>query len=430
MAKVISLILTKFLDSAVRTHVRDDDFIDQLNHWATAGILTALAIGVGAKQFVGEPIHCWIPAEYKKKDYQKYSDSYCWIYPMYSFSFDEPIPAKASDRWFNDISYYRWVFIMFLLQAFMFKFPNLIWKHLKNYCGLNVAKLIGMAWDTNMLTQDKRDEKMEHMAVFIDKWLTTYTQYKYNVFTRFRDKFSRVMFCFGKHSGTYLNGLYMFVKLLYMANVIGQFFLLSSFLDLNFWMFGLSAMKTLNKQGHWEDYENFPRIGLCDYKIRQLQNLQTYTVQCVLSINLFLEKMYLILWFWLILMVAFDSVNLLQWIIRGLRPHSGESFLVKYLHLMDVDTKEEKKDFVRFVHSYLRSDGVFMLRMVAENTSEIMVLDLIKHLWKKFKELHCLKDADADQVVENGAAFSPGPSAPSIDDEDEDFEPIEPKKIL
>lgn len=314
---------------------------------------------------------------------------------------------------------------MFLLQAFLFKFPNLVWQNLKNYSGLNVSKLVEMAWDASTLTQDKRDEKMGHMAVFIDQWLKTYSQYKYNVLTRFRDKCSRVVFCFGKRAGTYLSGLYIFIKFLYFVNIIGQFFLLSAFLDLNFWSFGISALKFLGKQGNWQDHYNFPRIGYCDYKIRQLQNVQTFTVQCVLSINLFLEKMYLILWFWLLILLVFNSVNLLQWMVKSLRPHSGESFLMKYILLLGIDSNDQKKLFMKFVHTYLRADGMFMLRIMALNTNEMLVLDLIKHLWEKFKDAHNVKDND-DDITPNGSSATPFPSAPIVENDDDS---LPPKKI-
>lgn len=89
--------------------IHDDDAVDQLNHWATVGLLMALALGTGAKQFVGTPIHCWLPAEYKHKMYQGYADSYCWINSMYYIPFNEAIPFSEEDRWEFDFNFYRFV---------------------------------------------------------------------------------------------------------------------------------------------------------------------------------------------------------------------------------------------------------------------------------------------------------------------------------
>ncbi|GFS13003.1 innexin, partial [Elysia marginata] len=432
-AKVIGSMLTAFANVAMRSRIRDDDVIDQLNHWATVGVLAALAVGTGTKQFVGDPIHCWNPAEYKKKYYQKYADSYCWIHPMYNVFMEEEIPFEPQDRWFNDVGFYRWVFLMFLLQAFFFKVPNILWKQLKNYSGLNVSKIVGMTLDTQMMTQEKRDEQMDHVAIFVNRWLKTYSQYRFNTITRIRDKLSTVFWCFGKRSGTYLTGLYMFTKLLYFVNIIGQFFLLSAFLDLNFWTFGLNALNTFNKKGRWRDYYNFPRVGYCDFKIRQMANVQRYTVQCVLSINMFLEKMYLVVWFWFMFLLIANMINFTQWLFRALFPNAGERFLSKYLLLLGIDKKAEKALFRKFVRSHLHPDGIFMLRIVAGNTSEILTLDLVRHLWDMFKSVHGLKQAgetEADPGNENpkdgGGGVPPltrQPSAPIVEENDDNLPP-------
>ena len=284
-----------------------------------------------------------------------------------------------------------------------------------------------------MMTQDKRDEQMEHVAIFVDRWLKTYSQYRFNALTRIRDKLSTVFWCFGKRSGTYLTGLYMFTKLLYFVNVIGQFFLLSAFLDLNFWTYGLEAIYTLNKMGRWRDYYNFPRVGLCDFKIRQLQNIQPYTVQCVLSLNMFLEKMYLIVWFWLVFLLVADMINFGQWLFRALFPRQGERFLAKYLLLLGIDKKQEKVLFKKFVNKHLHPDGIFMLRIVAGNTSEILTLDLVRHLWDRFKRVHGLKPAEEvegppgnEGPRDSGSGHAPlvrQPSAPVVEEDDDNLPP-------
>ena len=99
--------LLSFANLASRGKIRDDDAVDQLNHWATVGLLTALAVGTGAKQFVGVPIKCWLPAQYKKKWYNHYANNYCWVSHMYYVPFSEAIAWEEDDRWEHDISFYR-----------------------------------------------------------------------------------------------------------------------------------------------------------------------------------------------------------------------------------------------------------------------------------------------------------------------------------
>ena len=321
----------------------------------------------------------------------------------------------------------RWVTVMFLLQALLFKLPNLLWKELKGYSGLNVEKVVGITQETSMLTPEERQKKLANAAAFMHRWLQTYAMYKFNAIARFREKFSGIFFCFGKRTGTYLTGLYMFIKMLYVANIIGQFFMLSAFLGLNYWNFGLDAMTTFTKTGRWQDHYTFPRIGLCDYKIRQMANVQTFSVQCVLSINLFLEKMYLMLWFWMIGMLAANIVNLCLWFVDNVIPTRNERFMFAYAKMMGLETKHDMTIFRLFAFNYLRRDGVFIIRMVAKNTSSLLALDLVKELWKCFSE--DLEKRDRRNGAPRTLPRQPSAPAEESDGEDEVDAGATPEKL-
>ncbi|VDK69281.1 unnamed protein product [Gongylonema pulchrum] len=43
----------------------DDDVVDRCNYLLTNIMLAICAVTVAAKQYVGEPLQCWLPAEFK-----------------------------------------------------------------------------------------------------------------------------------------------------------------------------------------------------------------------------------------------------------------------------------------------------------------------------------------------------------------------------
>ncbi|KAK6165287.1 hypothetical protein SNE40_022239 [Patella caerulea] len=112
----------------LRNQIRDDDFVDVMNHIVTPGILLLAATATYLSQWMGEPIHCWTPAEYKEeKNFQKYVDSFCWITEMYNVPMDTELPKLKEDRGENLVGFYRWVSVLLLLQALMFKLPHVLW---------------------------------------------------------------------------------------------------------------------------------------------------------------------------------------------------------------------------------------------------------------------------------------------------------------
>lgn len=63
---------------------------------------------------------------------------------------------------------------------------------------------------------------------------------------------------------------------MYVANVIGQFYLLNGFLGMDFNSFGYNVLEGLQESKNWRESPRFPRVTLCDFRIRQLQNIQRF----------------------------------------------------------------------------------------------------------------------------------------------------------
>jgi hypothetical protein len=56
----------------------DDDCFDRINHRWTSALLIGFALIVSTTQYVGAPIHCWVPKHFTGS-WEDYTNSFCWI---------------------------------------------------------------------------------------------------------------------------------------------------------------------------------------------------------------------------------------------------------------------------------------------------------------------------------------------------------------
>ncbi|VDK72278.1 unnamed protein product, partial [Gongylonema pulchrum] len=126
----------------------DDDFVDRLHYYYTSTLLLVAAatlisyalfliqsqVLMSLKMFGGRPIECWVPAEYRG-GWEDYTEMFCWARSTYWVSFDEEIPENISDREKRMVSYYQWTPFFFVICAFLFYAPCLIWRMMYDKSG-------------------------------------------------------------------------------------------------------------------------------------------------------------------------------------------------------------------------------------------------------------------------------------------------------
>jgi len=215
--------------------------------------------------------------------------------------------------------------------------------------------------------------------------------------------------------GYYTTTVYMLIKVVYIANVIGQFFMMNRYLapEYNWWGFGI-----LNDLAHgrqWHESGHFPRVTLCDFTIRRLGQSQTYTIQCVLVLNMLNEKLYLFLWWWFLLVAVVSILNLLYWLAVSFNPMSRRRFVARYLMARNIvkapPSPELQQPVKEFVDSYLKPDGVLLLRLISANAGEIACMNLIEQLWPlQFRTLSPMHSKIAPTPDTEGFIESPDSS--------------------
>uniref|UniRef100_A0A914VH76 Innexin n=1 Tax=Plectus sambesii TaxID=2011161 RepID=A0A914VH76_9BILA len=129
------------------------------------------------------------------------------------------------------------------------------------------------------------------------------------------------------HCGMYITLLYLFVKLLNIINVFSQLAILNGFLGPEYTWWGVEILNDLLNGRQWEDSGHFPRVTMCDVTIRAFGNIQTWSVQCVLVMNMFNEKIFLFLWWWFCLVGVLTTLNFLYWLTISVCSSSSYSFI-------------------------------------------------------------------------------------------------------
>ena len=174
----------------------------------------------------------------------------------------------------------------------------------------------------------------------------------------------------------------MICKVLYLVNMVVQLIMMNEILGSDYHLYGFHVLSSLLQGKEWRSAERFPRATMCDLKVRRLGNLQRYTVQCVLPINLFNEMIFLIAWFWIVILLVVSVYAMISWIAKLTSSGDDTRFIEKHLKYRNRIPKDS--DLKDFVESGLRKDGVFVMRLIGINTDAVTVTDVVNALWKNY----------------------------------------------
>ncbi|VIO96943.1 Uncharacterized protein BM_BM17658 [Brugia malayi] len=369
------------------TPLPDGDTADRINYCFSTTLLVILSAFISGWSFVGSPIQCWFPAYYRGW-WIEYALDYCFIQNTYFIPFTDvvpdnywdiaehviPVPKNITQRQDRLIGYYQWVPFILAFQAFLFYLPVVMWRTIYATVGIKV----GVICDTcsirsNMIAKD-RLRNLEKVASFL--------AYERDIHSSLNGK---------KHhhlsSGRFLISAYLLMKLLYALNALLQFWIIKKLLGVESIWWGAQVFDDLIHGLEWPQTGNFPRVTLCDFAVRVLGNLHRHTVQCVLMINMFNEKIFLFLWFWLLIISTISVISFLKWLFASFMNGSGREMIGIYLEKIDpaiAHTTRLRALIDEFIVEKLRPDGVFLLQLVKDNSGDIVTCELIATLWRRF----------------------------------------------
>lgn len=381
MSLVLSNIGKAFGDASLI-----DDGVDRFHRKFMVSFLAVVCVILGGKQFVGDPIHCFLTSDVSSQS--DYINSYCWTASTYQILPDEDDPfdpfrqgligdKKNGDRIDNTgkgtkkfISYYQWIPIVLCLQSVSFYIPYLIWRNLAKNSGLHLPNLMKGIYElAKVQTNDKsREFILKDASSLINQYLKTKTR-----------NLSLIpsLLVFSFFTG----------KLLYTANVFFQLWALHSFLQTNILAHSFEITKKFIFEHDWTSSPRFPIRTLCQFSaIPQMGNyLTTHTTHCVLPINLYNDKIYAVIALLMLFGTVLSVFALLSWGFKLFAPMSKDKLVIKRLQAQKVNPKHSEKAN-DFVNKHLGYDGRFILYLVDRNVGSVVCECLIDSLWEMYKE--------------------------------------------
>ena len=344
----------------------DDDFYDRLSRRYSVVLLVIFTILVSTKQYVGEPIACFCPAHFTGT-HVEYTNNICWISNTFFVSFDRLLPKYPDPKTESFIYFYQYVPLILIVQAIFFYMPSMIWSSLNSKSGYDLGMLVTHARVIDTYTSEIREVSVRHLARHIDRTLEYHRQKRLEYMDQLRAmKCSSLpsiysFFLLNDHikmRDHHLMWSFLFTKILYLFNALGQLYLLNFFLGNDYHMYGFAVIRALftGNNENWTVTPRFPRVTWyvfhlslskkqnllelsisfrCNFAVRNLaDNIHTYTVQCSLPINIFNEKIFLIVWFWLYLITLFTLFGFFYWLASLFYPQFYKSNLIRYLSSM------------------------------------------------------------------------------------------------
>lgn len=362
----------------------DDDFVDRMNRRYTPSILCLFTVLVTMKQYVGNPIDCWCPAQFTTA-HRDYTNTVCWVSDTYHVPFDVDLPKVEEPR--KMISYYQWVPILLLSQAALFFVPYICWRFLNRRVGICLSSVVEAAQSCQKAVYpETRDKSLRFLIIQVDSYLIRQKRRQRGALGRITDTLSKYCCLCGKYNGSYLTVSYACVKVFYLMNIIIQLFLLDVFLGMEetYHLYGIRVLTNLFSGSDWNLSERFPRVTLCDFEIRQQTNVHRYTVQCVLPINLFNEKIFLFIWFWYLGLAICTLASFMYWASQLGIISLQTAYIKRQLKSVNTMTRKDTKTVRKFIENYLKRDGLFILRIVANNAGAIVAAEVLSGLWNKY----------------------------------------------
>nr|ABI30950.1 smedxin-11 [Schmidtea mediterranea] len=369
------------------------DLADKMSSTVTVAILFIFSSLIAYKTYFISPMECLASDAPKVLNFENYMTSFCWVNGIVPLGPDELMP---NDRNWNiaktkSINYYPWIPIILGIQCLFFYLPKLYWQEYCSYKGgTDLHNLIDLSKTASKAPIESRSNSVKDIATMVENLFHLHRDNQHGRISELKRKmFKRVpLLVWGKRSGNGILGVYMLMKLMYIAISVFQLYFMKKVLQLDnkFWSIFHQVFQHIFYGSDWNSTKYFPRVGYCKVTLRSLGNMgNSHITQCVLPINILNEKIYIFLFLWIWLLIVLSIVYLLNWIYIICFRCPKQNMIKLYLKGKNVLTKLEEPIIDKFITEFIRLDGIFLLKMIRINAGDVLTACVVENLWSIYK---------------------------------------------
>ena len=293
------------------TKYKTDNFVFRLHAKITVLFILTCSIIVTGYTFIGDPIECMV----NKDIPQGVMDTYCWIHSTFTL----PKRIMMDDEYSNEVTahpgvgnqlpgeeetnhkYYQWVCFTLFFQAILFYLPKWFWKrweagHMSKIIPDDLIhkesdkRLPRFPKPIGVIDEETLEKKVNDLKVFF------YRHYSGTGSRLFSVYFVRFLFC----------------ETLNLINCIGQIFFVNLFLGGMFTTYGVKVwhISQMDPEDRYDPMNLiFPKVAKCTfYRSGPSGTIETFDGLCVLPVNIINEKIYIFLWYWLVILAIITTV--------------------------------------------------------------------------------------------------------------------------
>lgn len=280
--------ITKVVRGKGPGSVKIDNKVFQLHYRLTTFLFLGCSVLVTAYNMIGDPVMCACTHCGDSSIPQKVFDSHCWVTSTYimrselsNWGFHPGTTnlgyGKYEEREYQ--TYYQWVPFMLALHGVLFYLPHWLWTMSED------RRMAVMVEDIRLPVLDcgVLKARVANLAVYWRQTMGSYQGY-----------FIRFLIC----------------DALNVINVIATIFCIDAFLNNKFLDYGNQVVKYYSSGAEVSPFTTtFPKHTKCEMQFFGTSgSAASVDGLCVLALNVLNEKVYLVLWFWLIFLSVLTTV--------------------------------------------------------------------------------------------------------------------------